>query len=122
MTNLPFTVNGVDFSDLVTIRQYKTNRIPVLGTKYTDLAKIDHTTIARYKGYLEVNLNPLSPSQAEDFYAELLNAPCTVTYYSFQLQQTVTELMIPAFDGLKDAKQRESGHWLDNSTVNFTEE
>lgn len=122
MTTLPFTVNGVDFSSLVTKRQYKTNRIPVIGTKYTDLAKIDHTTIARYKGYLEVSLNPLSPSQAEDLYEQLLNAPCEVTYYNFQLQQTVTELMIPAFEGLQDAKQRESGHWLSNSTVNFTEE
>lgn len=122
MTTLPFTINGHDYSSLVTKRQYKTNRIPVVGTKYTDLAKIDHTTIARYKGYLEVALNPLSPSQADDLYADLLTAPCEVTYYSFQLQQTVTETMLPNFDGLKDAKLRESGHWMENSTINFTEE
>lgn len=122
MTDLTFRINGNDFSSIVEKGSYTTDLIPVVGSKYTDLNKVDHTIIARYRGYVEVTLNPMSPQQAKSLYTQLKNAPCSVEYFSFQDKEAVTKTMIPSWDSLKDAKQRDSGHWVRSIKITFTEE
>lgn len=122
MTDLPFTINGVDFRAYVEKGVYNTDLIPVIGSKWTDLSKVDHTTIARFKGYLEVNLNPMSPAQVEALYDQLILAPVTVTYFNFKRNAQVTETMMPSWEPLKDAMKRSSGHWVQSCTIEFTEE
>lgn len=122
MTDLRFKVNGHDYSSMVTVREYKTNKIPVEGTSYVSLDKYNHTTIARYRGYLEVQINPQSPTELASFYDDLLNAPCEVQYWSFQSQSNVTETMMPSFSALQDAKDRGDGHWVREYTISFTQE
>lgn len=122
MTDLKFKVNNTDFSDMVEKGSYITDRIAVAGAKYTDLNKVDHTTIARWRGYLEVTLNPSSPARIAALYTALATAPCTVDYHSFQLNADVQETMIPTLEALQDAKQRSSGHWVRKVKLTFTEE
>lgn len=121
MTDLTFTINGVDFSSIVQKGEYTTGKIPVT-IKRTDLDKVDHTILIRHRGYIEVTLNPLSPAQAEDLFTQLELSPCTVQYFSFQDKAIVQQTMVPSFDNLQDAKKRESGHWVRSIKVSFTEE
>ena len=122
MTNLTFKVNNTDFSSMVEKGSYITDRILVVGAKYTDLNKVDHTTIVRTRGYLEVVLNPASPSQISTLYTQLAAAPCTVKYHSFQKNTDVEETMIPTLEPLQDAKQRSTGNWVRKVRLTFTEE
>lgn len=122
MTDLKLIINGTDFSGIVEKYSYITGKIPVQGAKYTDLNKVDHTTIARHRGYLEFRCNPMSPTQVNSLFTALCNAPCTVQYFSFQDKANVTQTMIPSYDDVQDAKLRESGHWVRGIKVSFTEE
>lgn len=122
MTDLKLTINNVDFSGIVEKGSYITGKIPVVGAKYTDLNKVDHTTITRYKGYLEFKTNVMSPSQVYNLFEELCDAPCQVEYFSFQDNNNVTKTMIPSFDDVQDATRRSSGHWVRGLKVSFTEE
>lgn len=122
MTDLTCKINNVDFSGIVEKGSYITGMIPIVGAKYTDLNKVDHTTIIRHKGYLEFKCNTMSPSQVYSLFEELCNAPCQVEYFSFQEGLTVTRTMIPSFDDVQDAVRRSSGHWVRGIKVSFTEE
>lgn len=122
MTDLTFKVNTIDFSGLVEKGSYITDRIPVVGASYTDLNKVNHTTIVRNRGYLEVVLNPTSPTQISTLYNQLSMAPVQVQYHSFQTNSTVTENMIPTLEPLQDAKERTSGHWVRKVKLTFLEE
>lgn len=122
MTDLTLTVNSISLSAMIEKGSYITDLIPVVGSKYTDLNKVDHTIIARYKGYVEVTLNPMSPATAKGLYDQLIQAPCRVTYYSFQKKTEVTASMIPEWDSLKDAMRRSTGHWVQSIKLSFTEE
>ena len=122
MTDLTFKVNDTDFSGIVEKGSYITDRTMVVGAKYTDLNKVDHTTIVRDRGYLEVTLNPTSQTQIASLYTAIRNAPCKVKYHSFQKGTDVEEMMIPSLEPLQDAKKRSSGHWVRKVRLTFTEE
>lgn len=122
MIDLTLTINGIDFSAIIEKGSYITGKIPVVGAVYTDLNKVNHTTIARHRGYLEFRVNPLSPNQVYDLFTQLRSAPCTVKYFSFQDKTDVTQTMVPSFDDVQDAKKRNSGHWVRGFKISFTEE
>lgn len=121
MTDLSFTINNHDYKAYVEKWSYVTDSIPVT-IKRTDLDGVDHTIVIRHKGYVSVTFNPMSPTVAQSLFSDLANAPCTVTYFSFQAKADVTKTMIPKYDALQDAKQRTSGHWVRSFKVEFTEE
>ena len=122
MTDLTFLVNSTDFSGLVEKGSYITDRIPVVGAAYVDLNKVNHTTIVRDRGYLEVMLNPMSNTQLATLYTQLAAAPCSVKYHSFQKNADVTETMIPTLEEVQDAKLRGTQHWVRKIKLTFMEE
>lgn len=123
MTDLTFKINNVDFASYVEKHSYITDRTLRVGAKYTDLDKKDHTTFVGDRGYVEVVLNPTSPTTIASLYTQLALAPCTVKYFSFQKNAVVEETMIPELEPLQDAKDRGSGrHWVRKVRLTFTEE
>ena len=122
MTDLTFLINTKDFAKMVEKGSYTTDLIPVIGAKYTDLDKVDHTTIVRFRGTLSVVINPSSPADMKKLWDELLLAPCTVKYHSFQKNVDVEQTMIPSVEPIQDAAKRNSGHWTRKVKVTFTEE
>jgi len=93
MTDLTFTINGHDYKDIVAKGKYETFLIPVEGSKYTDLNKVDHVSIVRYRGKIKVELNPISSDKALALCTDLMQSPCNVSYFSFQRNAIVTETM-----------------------------
>lgn len=122
MTDLALTINGVNFSGYVQKGEYTTNLVPVVGAKYTDLDKVDHTTVVRHRGSVTVTFNPMGPSAVASLFAALEDCPCQVTYWSFQRGQNVTQSMMPELDEIQDAKLRSSGHWVRSFSLTLTEE
>lgn len=121
MTDLTLTINGSDYSHIVTKAQYKTFRTPVISYSYVDLDKVTHQYIKRWKGGLEVEVNPIFEDMAADLYEDLIEQPCEVSYYSFQLGQVVTESMIVSESTMQDAKAFSDGHFIGNLTLRFEE-
>ena len=121
MTDLTFTINGHDYKDIVTKRKYETFLIPVEGAKYTDLDKVDHVSIVRYRGKLQVELNPISDIRAAALCSDLMQSPCTVKYYSFQRNSVVTETMVPDAISMKDAFNFQNKRWSEPSGITFTQ-
>ena len=119
MTKFPFTVNGVDFSDVVHKYGYRTNRMPVYSRRVTTLDGVDHYSLIRTKGYLELRLNPVPKERALAFCEALQQLPAEISYHSFQTGMTETESMtvagmpfgLLAIIGKKD--------WLDGETIAF---
>ena len=119
MTKFPFTVNGVDFSDVVHKYGYRTNRMPVYSRRVTTLDGVDHYSLIRTKGYLELRLNPVSKERALAFCEALQQLPAEIIYHSFQTGMPETETMtvagmpfgLLAIIGKKD--------WLDGEIIAF---
>lgn len=122
MTDLKLIINNTDFSGIVEKGSYVTGKVPIVGTKYTDLNKVDHTTIARYRNTLDFKTNVMSPAQVTSLFTALCNAPCEVQFFSFQDGANITATMIPSFDDVQDAAKRSSGHWVRGLKVTLTEE
>lgn len=93
MTDLTFKVNGQDFSALVHKNGIRTYLEPVYSGEITTLDKVRRRTLKRRRGILHVTLNDLEENEAEDLCAALMLEPLSVTYYSFQRRQQVTEIM-----------------------------
>ena len=96
MTKFPFTVNGADFSDIVHKYGYRTDRTPVFSKKVTTLDGVDHYSLIRTKGYLELRLNPVPKERALAFCEALQTLPAEISYHSFQTGMTETETMTAA--------------------------
>lgn len=122
MTDLTFTINGHDYSDIVEKRNYQTRLIPVVGRQYTDLNKVEHTTIARYRGELTVGINVAAKSRITALATDLQSAPVSVCYYSFQLGTTVTQTMMPDSTTMKDAFSLGGVRFNETNEITFTEE
>lgn len=119
--NLPFSINGADFSDCVAAGGYQTDRTPVYApSRMTDLQGYDHEVVLRYRGSLSAPLHDLPEDRRKELGAALLTRPLYVTYYSFQLGQVVSERMridaAPAALLLEDAGER----WLSSDALEFT--
>jgi hypothetical protein len=93
MTDLPFLLNGVDFSARVKNTGYTTDRVPVFAKQYTDLNLVSHDVIGRYRDTLKVTLNPMTEAEAETLCRALLVTPLKVTFRSAQTGQTKTDAM-----------------------------
>lgn len=102
MINLPFKINGKDFSHLVHKYGYKTGRVPVIAKTITDLGGTDHEFISRWRSTLTVTLNASTEAKAIELATELMQREINITYHNFQLGQTVTESMgcVPLSDAL----------------------
>ena len=121
MTDLKCTINGHDYKAYVQKGEYYTDVIPVT-IKRTDLDGVDHTLTIRHNGYFAVTLNPISVTTADSLFTDLMAAPISVTYYSFQKKLDVTQTMTPKFEVLQDAKKRDTLHWVRSFKIQFTEE
>ncbi len=121
MTDLSFTINSHDYSGLVDVHNYQTGLTPVEGSRYTDLDKIEHVAIVRHRGTLTVKINPVDEDRLAALCADLINSPLTVTYYSFQRGQNVTETMMPDSSTVKDAFRFLNKKYVDGFSIKLTE-
>ena len=119
MTDLAFSINGVDFRSAVNKNGYKTFLPPVYGAEMTTLSGVRVRPVQRYRGELHVVLNDLEAAQAAQLGLALLADPLQVTYFSFQRGKTVTETMqlenYALAQLLKDGGER----WLTGVTLKF---
>lgn len=93
MTDLPFKLNGVSFSDCVHKYGYETDRFPVYAAQWTDLSGVDHDVKLRDRGTLILQINGLPEQRTTELRQALLKTPLRVAYYSFQLGEEVEENM-----------------------------
>lgn len=93
MTKLPFTINGEDFSDIVHKYGYATDTIPIYSRVITTMDQVDHQSLVRMRGALNIRTNPVQADRAAAFCSALKSLPAKVTYYSFQSGQLVEQTM-----------------------------
>lgn len=123
MTDLVFTIGSTDFKSYIRSGSdnYQTTRKPIFGAKYTDLDGVDHMTLLRYRDVLKVNLKAMSPTNAAAIMASLAAQPVSVTFFCFQTMTTTTESMTVSDSTLSDALKRSDGHWVQQSSITFTQ-
>lgn len=93
MTNYPVEFNDVDFSDIVHVRGYQTDRQPVYTARFTNLDQVDSCKVERYRGFVNIPTNDLKAERAAQLAAQLMKSPVKVKYWCFQLGKAVTEYM-----------------------------
>lgn len=79
MTNMTFTLDGVDFSALVKSRGYKTQRVPVYGRKVTTKDGVDHQKKLRDRLVVTAPLNDMLQEQSEALCEKLRLHPIGAT-------------------------------------------
>lgn len=123
MTDLIFKIGSVSYSSYVRSGSdnYQTTRKAIFGAKYTDLDGVDHMTLLRYRDVLKVNLKAMSPTNAAAIMASLAAQPVSVTFFCFQTMTTTTESMTVSDSTLSDALKRSDGHWVQQSSITFTQ-
>lgn len=119
MTRFKFTVNGIDFSDIVHKYGYTTDRVPVYGPTVTTIDGVDHLRLIRTKGMLKVPLNPNSESRVAAFCAELQKLPADVEYHSFQAGVDVSETMKLTSMSAEFVLGTPSTNWVAGTTITF---
>lgn len=95
MTKYLFKLNGVDFSNYVDAKGYKTTVTPVFSNTITTLDGVGHTALVRYKGSLSISLNALKASDVKNIAMALMNAPVEVAYHCIQRNADVIARMVP---------------------------
>ena len=97
-------INDYDATNLVERDSYSTSLNPVKSDKITTMDGVDHCTVIRYKGSLEVKLNPQDQDTVTALCTALMTQPCQVQYYNIQKGTLVTSTMmidnIPSADFL----------------------
>ncbi len=120
MTKLPFTINGEDFSDIVHKYGYTTDTVPVYSRVVTTMDQVDHQTLIRMRGRLNIRTNPVREERAEAFCSALRSLPATVAYYSFQSGQIVEQTMrLTGSISLSLALWNGDVKWLDGVPLTF---
>lgn len=119
MTNLPFTINGVDFSDVVHKYGYATDSIPVYSRTITTLDGVDHCNLIRMRGVLTITTNPVSEARAAAFCSALQSLPAAISYYCFQTGKTVTQTMRASGMPLALTLQNGAARWLSGMEISF---
>ncbi len=119
MTELPFLINGIDFSGLVYKKRYSTGKTPVIATSFTDLAGVDTEIISRWKSTLTVPLNHLTDDQVQALSTELMKPTVLVTYYNAQAAAEVThEMKCLTLENENDFTARGT-RWWDGGSLSF---
>lgn len=121
MTELKFKINGTDYSGLVTKGKYATRKSPVIGSQYTDLNKVSHVTIKRYIGEVSVQINTAKESIVTALCQDLMDAPCTVQYHSFQDGADRTATMMPSDESLAEACKYMNKEYINTFNLTLTE-
>lgn len=121
MTNYPVEFNDVDFSDIVHIRGYQTDRQPVYTGKLTDLDQVDHYVVERWRGFLNLPTNDLKAERAAQLAAELMKSPLKVKYWCFQLGKAVTETMVLEKMPQQLKMQTPRADWISAMVLSFRE-
>lgn len=121
MTNYPFDLNGVDFTDIVHQRGYQTDRRPVYAGKMTDLDQVDHYVVERWRGFANIPTNDLKAERAAQLAAELMKSPLRVGYWSFQLKKKVTETMVLEKLPQQLKMQTPRADWISAMVLSFRE-
>lgn len=118
MIDLPYEINGEDFSDIVHKYGYVTDTVPVYSRTVTTLDKVDHQNLIRTRGTLTITTNPVKPDRAAAFCSALRALPARVKYYSFQSGQIVEQTMrLTGGMPLAVALQNGDARWLDGLTL-----
>jgi len=121
MTDYPFDLNGVDFTDIVHKRGYQTDRQPVYTGKFTDLDQVDHYVVERWRGFASIPTNDLKAERAAQLAAELMKSPLQVGYWSFQLKKKVTETMVLEKMPQQLKMQTPRADWISAMVLSFRE-
>jgi len=119
-TTLTFTINSHDYKGIVTSNSYKTTLDPVTISR-TDLDGVDHVLVVRHRGGVKVNINPCDVATRTQLCNDLMAAPVSVTYHSFQRGIDVTETMVPKWAELLMAVSRTDGMWVQAAPLELTQ-
>jgi hypothetical protein len=87
-------INGVDFSDLINEKLYKTDSVPVVAWEMTDLTGVRHEVVSRRRNVLTVRLKPLTAERAVALFSALSKTSLSVTYTHLQTGTDVTNTMM----------------------------
>ena len=93
MVNLTFKVNNTDYSGYVERDSYSTSVIPVYSDSITTLDGVEHKTLKRLKGRLNITLNPQNAANTALICSDLLSSPVEVQYHCLQRNVDVTANM-----------------------------
>lgn len=115
----PVKINGEDFTDLFHKRGYVTYRTPVYAGTYTDLNQVDHYVVGRWRGGFSGTTNDMTAEDAARLSAALMTLPGKVTYFSFQLQREVTEIMAPIQIPAALKLRTSRADWIKGVTLNL---
>lgn len=119
MTNYLFTINGVDFSDVVHKYGYQTDLVPVYSKRVTTLDKVDHEVVVRRRGGLTITSNPLKRERAKELAAALSSLPGQIGYHSFQLGRDVTQRMRVTGIPMELVLKTPETDWVSGVTLTF---
>ena len=119
MTDLPFSINGIDFIGLVYKKRYTTGKVPVVAAAFTDLRGVDTEIISRWKSTLTVPLNHLTDAQVCALSEQLMKPKVIVNYYNAQDGAVVThEMKCLTLQNANDFTAR-GIRWWEGGTLNF---
>lgn len=116
-----FEVNGTSYASLVKKYSYTTDRIPVETNRVTTMDGVDHVAIIRYRGVLNLEINPQEEATFQAFCAAIASGVLTVKYHCMQTNADVTQQMtvsgMPGALAIQNASRRVIG----GLTLTFTE-
>lgn len=121
--NTPFKINGIDLRALCSKGGYSTSRVPVYGKSITTLDGVAHARLLRWRNVVTVTLNDLTDAELETFCEALESATFSVTFFSAQLGETVTNTMTVATGGVQSPfllQHRGVRYWSGRS-ITFTQ-
>lgn len=122
MTEYTVEFNGVDFSDIVELGSYHTERIPVTRS-ITNLAGVKRLVELRERGYLSFATNPMTQEKYISLCQQMLHGSVSVRYTCMQTGEVITETMEyegKAADFLEKCKYLQK-HWVTTPPIALTQ-
>ena len=116
-----FKINNVDYSSLVKLYSYSTDRIPVESARVTTMDGVDHVAVIRYRGILSVEINPQDETTFASFCAAVAAGVLSVKYTCLQTKTDVTQNMTVSGMPGKLAIKNSSRKVIDGLSLTFTE-
>lgn len=90
---MTFTINGTDFSGLITKYGYATAYNPVYAQNVITMDGVEHLAYLRHKGSLTITLRPLTGAELSTLTAKLATGIMEIQYTCLQRNLDVTATM-----------------------------
>lgn len=119
---MTFTINGTDFSGLLTKYGYATAYNPVYTSSLITMNGVEHLAYLRHRGSLTVTLKPLTGAQVSALTSALSTGVMTVCYTCMQRNTDVTANMkLDGGDSAEFLLKNASRELYGNTQLTFTE-